>query len=363
MKSKSNTSFLYLAALATACMSPQLFAITVTDLRPTGELGGTNTNNAITSSYGVGNGSYTAVGEAQVSSGFLHAFVDSSSDGSGIVDLGTLGGPASYAAGYATNYTTNTSYIAGSAMINDNDWRAFICEDDGTPTLVNLGTLGGSYSYGVAVNPSGTVVGWSETSTPGITHSFIYSGGVMTDIGGNFGPADISASGVVVGVAETSTSEIHAARYSDGTITDLGTLGGSYSYAYGIDDSGGIVGTSTDSNGVWMAFLYDGETMNNLGTLPDDWGSHAWAVNSASEVVGFSYYGTDSERAFIYSGGIMYNLETLAADYMVSAGGSGHGFTRLREARDINDDGYIVGTGDYWDGAEITRRAFVLSYH
>lgn len=355
-----------LISLICFCFSGSVSALTVTDLRTTGALDGTDTNSAITWGNGVGNGSFTAVGGAQVSSGFFHAFVDSSSDGSGIVDLGTLGGPASDAAGYATNFTTNTSYIVGSAMINDYDWRAFICVDDGTPTLVNLGTLGGSFSWGLAVNQSGTVVGYSATSTPGVVHAFKYSSGVMTDLGsfggnGSFAN-DISTSGVIVGSAMTSSDEYHAFSYSGGTMTDLGTLGGAHSFAYGIDDSGGIVGTSQDENGYWQAFLYDGETMNNIGTLPDDAESVAWAVNSASEVVGYSCYGTDSERAFIYSGGNMYDLETLAASFM-SDGVTTVGFTRLREARDINDDGYIVGTGDYFDGYEISRRAFVLSYY
>ncbi|MCX5635302.1 MAG: HAF repeat-containing protein, partial [Planctomycetota bacterium] len=45
------------------------------------------------------------------------------------------------------------------------------------------------------------------------------------------------------------------------TITDLGTLGGSYSRAIGINDSGKVVGLG-DISDASHAFLYDGITMN-----------------------------------------------------------------------------------------------------
>ena len=52
------------------------------------------------------------------------------------------------------------------------------------------------------------------------------------------------------------------------TITDLGTLGGSISYAYGINDSGQVAGWSyLAGNSAWHAFLYDGTVMKDLGTL------------------------------------------------------------------------------------------------
>ena len=102
--------------------------------------------------------------------------------------------------------------------------------------------------------------------------------------------------------------------------------------------------------------------MFGLGTLPGDAGSVALAVNSSSEVVGYSYYGSASEHAFIYSGGTMYDLNVLAAGFM-SDGVTTAGFTRLSYAEDINNDGYIVGYGDYFDGTTTTRQSFVLGYN
>ncbi len=53
-------------------------------------------------------------------------------------------------------------------------------------------------------------------------------------------------------------------------MTDLGTLGGSDSYAYGINDSGQIVGGSYTSSGDYHAFLYANGAMADLGTLGGD---------------------------------------------------------------------------------------------
>jgi probable HAF family extracellular repeat protein len=335
-------------------------AITVTELRTAGNLGG-----SMTAGLGLGNGNWTVVGEAELSNGERHAFVDSSNDGSSMVDLGTLGGTGSVASEYEMNTTYSGGYIVGSATLSNGDWRAFICEDDGTPSLVNLGTLGGSTSWGNSVNSSGQVAGYSATST-GDHHAFLYSGGSMTDLGvlgGSYSSAEgISASGVVVGYSSTSSGDIHAFSYSSGSMSDLGTLGGAYSFAYAIDDNGGIAGTSTLSTGEERAFRYTGGTMQNLGTLSGDYGSGALGINNSGEVVGYSYYGSASERAFIYSGGTMQDLNALASSYM-SDGVTTTGFTRLAYAYDINDWGYIVGYGDYFDGTTITTQAFVLGYY
>jgi len=334
-------------------------ALTVTELRTTGNLGG-----SMTAAYGLANGNWTVAGEAELSNGERHAYFDHSNDGSGMVDLGTLGGAGSIAKDYEMNSTYSGGYIAGSSLLSNNDWHAFVCEDDGTPSLVDLGTLGGNYSWGTAVNSSGQVVGVSSISS-GDHRAFLYSGGTMINLGtlggGGSSAEGISASGVVVGYSSTSSGDFHAFSYSSGTMTDLGTLGGAYSFAYAIDDNGGIAGTSTLSTGEERAFLYTGGTMQNLGTLSGDYGSGALGINNSGEVVGYSYYGSASERAFIYSGGTMYDLNDLASSYM-SDGVTTPGFVRLAYAHAINDWGCIAGYGDYFDGNTITTQAFVLGY-
>src|SRR5260370_15608464 len=84
-------------------------------------------------------------------------------------------------------------------------------------TLIDLGTLGGYNSYGLAINSSGVVIGAS--------YSYMFTGD-------------------------------HAYSYAsdNGTMTDIGTLGGTFSAAFGINDEGQIVGASFTSDGTMHAF-------------------------------------------------------------------------------------------------------------
>ena len=50
-------------------------------------------------------------------------------------------------------------------------------------------------------------------------------------------------------------------------MTDLGTLGGQNSFAYGINSSGLIVGSTSTSNGSGAAFIYSNGVMTDLTTL------------------------------------------------------------------------------------------------
>ena len=136
-------------------------------------------------------------------------------------------------------------------------------------TITNLGTLGGNYSSACAINDSGTVVGWSYTSQYS-EHAFIYYGGVMHDldslVGLGYGSDayGISNSGDVVGSYRTASGGTYAFLY-DGTVHDLGSLGGGGSAAGAVNNIGEVVGYALTSAGVADAFLYNDGTMNDLG--------------------------------------------------------------------------------------------------
>jgi len=78
---------------------------------------------------------------------------------------------------------------------------------------------------------------------------------------------------------------VHAQLYS---VTDLGTLGGSSSSAWGINTGGTIVGVAKiTGNTISDAFSYSGGVMTDLGTLGGP-GSQAFGINDGGTIVGSS---------------------------------------------------------------------------
>jgi probable HAF family extracellular repeat protein len=128
---------------------------------------------------------------------------------------------------------------------------------------------------------------------------------------------------------------MHAFLWSNGTITDLGTLGGAQSIAYAINNVGQVVGYASPPNSSVHAFLYSGGKMNDLGVFFDS--SVGEAINTSGVVVGtadvLNSNGTTAYHAFIYSGGKLQDLNNLIP--------SGSGWV-LTEATGINDKGQIV---------------------
>jgi probable HAF family extracellular repeat protein len=63
----------------------------------------------------------------------------------------------------------------------------------------------------------------------------------------------------------------HAFLYASGMLVDIGSLGGSDSYATGINEAGDVVGVSNlgNPNGGYHAFLYSGGVLKDLNDLID----------------------------------------------------------------------------------------------
>jgi probable HAF family extracellular repeat protein len=101
----------------------------------------------------------------------------------------------------------------------------------------------------------------------------------------------INSSGQVVGNSETGfpPAPTHALLWDEANgMTDLGTLGGRNSYAYGINAAGQVVGCSNTADGDTHAFLWTRDTqMQDLGTLSGG-NSCALSINDSGVIAGVS---------------------------------------------------------------------------
>jgi len=122
-------------------------------------------------------------------------------------------------------------------------------------------------------------------------------------------------------------------------VQDLGTLGGTRSEAYALNEQGQIVGYSTTATGARHAFLWTpGVGMQDLGVLAGGLASAARGINDRGEVVGGSTLPSpvptrNPERhAFLWTpAGGMQDLGALGGEFTSSV------------AFDINNAGQVVG--------------------
>jgi len=134
---------------------------------------------------------------------------------------------------------------------------------------------------------------------------------------------------------------LHATLWENGTVTDLGNLGGiapgGGNSAININNRGQVVGISGAADGSFYAFLWSKESrkMQNLGTVGDDVASVALGINDKGDITGISFDAGFSPRAFLRtSGGTMVDLNSLLpADSPLF----------LFDACSINSRGEIIG--------------------
>jgi probable HAF family extracellular repeat protein len=241
-------------------------------------------------------------------------------------DLGSLGNLH----GVFASGINNKGQVVGYSAIAQGVVHAFLWSDG---VMTDLGTLGGVSSFAYAINNKGQVVGNSELGGTRYPHAFLYSNGVMKDLGV---PWDVSSSaggvndsGQVVGIADVKLSYGRAFLYSNGVMTDLGSLGGLSSAASAINNKGQVAGSSATATSGSHAFLYSNGVMTDLGTLGGQ-GSEGLGINNKGQVVGSSAT-ADSNfvHPFLYSNGVMTNLGSLGGDF--------------GQAWSINDSGQVVG--------------------
>jgi probable HAF family extracellular repeat protein len=277
-----------------------------------------------------------------------------------------------YSAGQLTTlaaFQGSGAQAAYSGVSGINDSGQMAGSVNGQPILysngqtTSLGTVP-PYPYGSAqsINNNGQLVG---TDTPVISddsqgRAYLHSAGQNVDLGVLPGylysyAHDINDNGQIAGASSLGDSlHYHPSIYSNGSMTDLGTLGGVYGEALVINASGAVAGRSMTSGsdyGSMRAFLYSSGAMHNLGVLPGTTMSEAHGINASGQVVGSTAVavGQPFYHAFTYRNGTMTDLNSLIDP--------ASGWT-LVDAVVINDSGSIIGYGTH---GGTPRQAFLLT--
>ena len=276
-----------------------------------------------------------------------------------VTDLGMLGGTES--SGSALNaggQVAGSSYTTGDAAQHAYLWKPTV-SGGASGAMTDLGTLGGTQSFGNGLNASGQVAGESFTTGDAATHAFLWkpttpggASGTMYDLGTLGGTNSygygINASGQVTGASDkTGDSKTHTFLWkpstpngTSGTMYNLGSLGGTESNGSAINASGQVSGSSlTTGDAAYHAFLWKPTTPNGTsGTMHDlltlgGTESFGGTINASGQVAGFSYTTGDAAyHAYLWTpttpngtSGTMQDLATLGGlnsySYNVGAGG------------------------------------------
>jgi probable HAF family extracellular repeat protein len=151
--------------------------------------------------------------------------------------------------------------------------------------------IAGPGSWAADINSLGQVAGTMQVGS--YQHAFFFSAGTLSDIG-TLGGSNSSATrmndlGQVIGWADSSgPTGAPGFIYSGGTIAPVNGPG--ITAVSGINNAGTITGTAwvagAGGDGQYHAYTLSGSVFTDLGTVPGRIESHGVAINDAGHVVG-----------------------------------------------------------------------------
>jgi probable HAF family extracellular repeat protein len=221
--------------------------------------------------------------------------------------------------------------------------------------ITNLGTFGGNFGQANVIDNKGQIAGFALNTAPDPFlgpngtyfgtqfRAFLWKNGVMLDLG-TLGGTDSFAALLnqhdqIAGYSFTNSivnpltgvPTQHPFLWEDGAMLDLGSLGGTFGFPDALNNRGQVVGQmNIEGDLAAHPFLWDRGLLEDLGTFGGSLGEGNW-LNDAGDVVGWaSYPGDQVLHAALWKKGVMTDLGTVGGDVWSFA------FA-------INSEGQIVG--------------------
>ena len=228
-----------------------------------------------------------------------------------------------------------------------------------------IGPVSPATGVGEAINASGQVAGYGQL---GGAYAFLYSAGTMTDLnsGGLDGNASsagaaygINDSGTVVGYAVNSTlaNGVRAMVTSGGKMTDLdgydATIG--QSRAYGVNSSGAVVGEGYFTSSHWHPFVYSYSGTYNAATGVYSGGT--WSYTDIDGVLGGS---TGTSSTYTYGNATAINDAGTITGYAPSGANSNYSHAFVLTSGGTATDLGVLGPGGV-NGVMNMSQAFAIN--
>ena len=244
-------------------------------------------------------------------------------------------------------------------------------------TVRTLPSLGGNISRANAINALGWEAGYSNLPGDTTRHAVLWVNDAIKDLGTFGGPnSDVAWPGInnrgqVVGFAETAVPDslgeawscaaffptvtnlvCRGFFYENGVMTQMPTLGGTHSFATGVNGRGQAVGWAETTVHdptchapqvlQFRAVLWDPKSgkLRQLRPLPGDSTSAATAINDHGQAVGISgkcdvaVGDSSAEHSVLWENGTVTDIGNF-------------GGTLFNTPMDINERGDIVGLSDF----------------
>lgn len=281
-----------------------------------------------------------------------------------IVDIGVVSGDS-----FSQGLRVSPGGVAvGRSLPSSGAAHAFSwTQGGGLVPLPSLASPSRPYSVANDANDNGIAVGVGATTAFGSSRlPLMWQNGVVSQLplpnGQTLGDANaVNASGVAVGSADSGSNQ-RGVVYQGGVgsfITQTTPNGSFLVTAFGINDSGRIVGQGIDPGNAAVTVGYVLDTATNtafsVGVLPGMNGAICFDVSNAGYVVGSSSLNQGSGLPFIWSDADGIQPIPLPAG------------TSSAIARGVNDAGMVVGIGSsafaipfLYDGTQTYRLADLL---